>query len=407
MIALDTDTVDEYNRKGVAALPNGATDLTNVEALPGGEEADQDGSPLYYQSSIPLIHGGFDAYNGLSDYAFNRAYINPDDASFDAPFVLSGGPKSLYQSEVSNSNANAPTLLVIAPGDGGGPSFKAGASHPFGVVFYDGRGRSSNVNPIGSAYVPWYKERTDGFEGATPEIKCTITGSAPEGATSFRFVYGGNTTTSRFVQYSTGGAFTSEASDDVFGGNIYVSLNHLQFNPASYSKSYGARGLDGSQDIYTYREGDRLRVISYYENAGLRVFLPETYEFNIVDQVVLSNGDDNPLYSVDDDANVPHPAKVGSFLVLENNINAIGFTYDDVKEGENAINTVAHNWGKRCVVEIYSPRTAQEEESLVYYEMGDVFPIANLNAEQLIVGGDVWWKTSRTSRRLEIKHLNQ
>ncbi len=112
---------------------------------------------------------------------------------------------SLYESKVTNPNANAPTMLVVEPGSGGLPTFKAGASHPFGVVFYDSRGRCSNVNPLGSAYVPWYSERPSGEEGPTGTIKCTITGSAPEGATSFRFVYGGNTTVSNFTQYSTGG----------------------------------------------------------------------------------------------------------------------------------------------------------------------------------------------------------
>ena len=302
-----------------------------------------------------MIHLGVFGLPDGADYQLTNAFINPSLGEFASdPFKLSSSA-SLYESKVTNPNANAPTMLVVEPGSGGLPTFKAGASHPFGVVFYDSRGRCSNVNPIGSAYVPWYSERPSG-EGPTGTIKCTITGSAPEGATSFRFVYGGNTTVSNFTQYQRVGAFTSEASDDVFGGNIYVSLNHLQFSPASYVKSYGARGLDGSQDIYTYREGDRLRIISYYENAGLRVFAPESYEFNIVDQVVLSTGDDNPLYDVDSDGNLPHPAKTGSFLVLENNVNATGFTYDEVKEGENEINTPSHYWGNRCVVEIYSLR---------------------------------------------------
>jgi hypothetical protein len=198
---------------------------------------------------------------------------------------------------------------------------------------------------------------------------------------------------SRFVQYTTGGAFVSQSSEDQFSGNIYVSLNHLQFNPASFAKSQGARGLDGSSDIYTFREGDRLRIISYYEDLTDRRFAPISYEFNIVDQVVLSTGDDNPLYNVDSDGNVPHPAKTGSFLILENNINALGFTYDNVKQGGNEINSNTHLWGNRCVVEIYSPMTSQDEESLVYYEIGDVYNVSDITSENVIEGGDVWWKT--------------
>lgn len=391
MIATDNDTYSEGNRKEPSFIEDGKTSFSDITQIAGTPE----NSPIYHQSSIPLINLG-EGGPGDIEYALSNAFIDPVEfIPGDDPFKVSA-TGSLYESKINNPNANAPTMLVVEPGSGGLPTFKAGASHPFGVVFYDSRGRCSNVNPLGSAYVPWYSERPSGSEGPTGTIKCIITGTAPEGATSFRFVYGGNTTVSNFTQYSTGGAFTSEASDDVFGGNIYVSLNHLQFSPASYVKSYGARGLDGSQDIYTYREGDRLRIISYYENAGLRNFVPESYEFNIVDQVVLSTGDDNPLYDVDSDGNLPHPAKTGSFLVLENNVNATGFTYDDVKEGENEINTQSHYWGNRCIVEIYSPKAAQDEESLVYYEMGDVLPIADFGTETAveIEGGDVWWKTA-------------
>ena len=391
MIATDKDPYGEANRKEPSFIEDGKTSFSDITQISGTQE----NSPIYHQSSIPLINLG-EGGPGDIEYALSNAFIDPIEfIPGDDPFSVSA-TGSLYESKINNPNANAPTMIVVEPGSGGLPTFKAGASHPFGVVFYDSRGRCSNVNPLGSAYVPWYSERPQGEEGATGTINCTIQGEPPEGATSFRFVYSGNTTVSNFTQYSTGGAFTSESSDDVFGGNIYVSLNHLQFSPASYVKSYGARGLDGSQDIYTYREGDRLRIISYYENPSLRIFVPESYEFNIVDQVVLSNGDDNPLYDVDSDGNLPHPAKTGSFLVLENNVNATGFTYGDVKEGENAINTQSHFWGNRCVVEIYSPKTSQDEESLVYYEIGEVFPIEDFGSETPveIQGGDVWWKTS-------------
>lgn len=396
LIAQDRDVYDAENRKKPSFLESGTSSFSEITSVNSGFNNDQWDSPIYFQSSIPLIHLGTDGIPDGADYQLANAFINPELSEFESGIFDVSADDTLYESEVTNPNANAPTMLVVEPGSGGLPTFKAGASHPFGVVFYDSRGRCSNVNPLGSAYVPWYSERSSGSEGPTGTINCTITGSAPEGATSFRFVYGGNTTVSNFTQYSTGGAFTSEASDDVFGGNIYVSLNHLQFSPASYVKSYGARGLDGSQEMYTYREGDRLRIISYYENSGTRIFSPDSYEFNIVDQVVLSTGDDNPLYSVDSDGNVPHPAKTGSFLVLENNINALGFTYDDVKEGNNEINTESHYWGNRCVVEIYSPKTAQDEEALLYYEMGDVLPISDFGTGTAvgIEGGDVWWKTA-------------
>ena len=50
-------------------------------------------------------------------------------------------------------------------------------------------------------------------------------------------------------------------------GLIYVSLNHLQENSEiSYSKAFGGVGSDGDKDIYTFSEGDRLRIISYFND---------------------------------------------------------------------------------------------------------------------------------------------
>lgn len=351
---------------------------------------------LFATTSMPYIH--LEVSQGGSpqpNFKNNRCWYGWDDGYF-ADFPTESNPSG-YEKGLSNPDGVNALMSVIPPGIGGGQTFKAGANHAFGVVFYDSRGRASNVNPIGSVYVPWFKDRTDGYEGKVSQISCTLTGSAPVGATKYRYVYSGNTTMSRFVQYSVGGAFVSESNEDQFSGNIYVSLNHLQGDKASFAKSYGARGLDGSQDIYTFREGDRLRIVSYYENpeSGSRVFVGDDYEFNIVDQVVLSTGDDNPLYDVDFDENVPHKAKTGSFLVLENNINALGFTYDQVALAGGDPDSNVHKWNKRCVVEIYSPKLSVDEERLVYYEIGDVYSVADdFGSAQTITGGDCWWKTS-------------
>ena len=356
--------------------------------------------PLYWVSSMPMIHGGSGYIDtGTQDQSadlYSRDFINPDifleSYGIDlSPFFLQDAPDHLYANQLSS--ADSVNAVITASGAGsGGQTFKAGANHAFGLVFYDERGRSSNVTPLGSVYVPWFGERADGTQGLVSSISIDLLGEPPEGASKFRFVYSGNTTMSRFVQYSTAGAFVSTSATNQFSGNIYVSLNHLQQNSASFAKSYGARGLDGSQDIYTFREGDRLRIISYYEGEG-RIFTSSDYEFNIVDQVVLGEGDDNPLYNVDQDGAAPHKAKVGSFLVLENNTNALGFTYDQVKLGENDPDATSHYWGSRCVVEIYSPKTSQDEENLVYYEIGDVKDIDALVGNHIVTGGDVWWRT--------------
>lgn len=303
-----------------------------------------------------------------------------------------------YEERLSNPNAQSVSFYVTYLTESGGRSFKSGANHSFGVVYYDERGRASNVNPLGSVYVPWFSSGT----GGSCSINVQMNHEPPEYAKAFQFVYSGNTTKSRFVQYSTGGAFIikGEEDSDSDSGNILVSLNYLQDNEnVSFAKAKGARSVEGSQDIYTFREGDKLKIISYYSNESVRSFVD--YEFNVVGQRVLSEGDDNPLVDPNSDENIPHPAKTGTFLVLENNPGAIGFTYQDVKDGNNAIETSEHYWNNRCVVEVYSPMTSQDEESLIYYESSNVYPISEHQESKKLTNGDVWW------RRVAVNMPNQ
>ena len=353
-------------------------------------------SPIYGLTTMPLIHTGLGLGNpGLGENTgYNDAYIYPatyyEEDGFEAKLDV-----NTYENLLSNPSGINEVLFVIPPGTGGKQSFKAGANHSFGIVFYDERGRASNVNPLGTVYVPWFGERDAANTGPVEQVAVAITGgSPPPNATSFRFVYSGNTTMSRWVQYSSANAFVATESGETDSGNIFLSLNHLQGSPISFSRSKGARSLDGAQDVYTFREGDRVRIVSYYNTVNNRVFPGPEYEFNVVDQRFLNDGPDNPLYDVDQDGDSPHPAKVGPFLVLENNLNATDFTYDLVSSGENDPDSNDHGWNKRCVFEIYSPRKAAEEEELVYYEVGPVYDISELyNGNLSIQGGDAWFKT--------------
>ena len=153
---------------------------------------------------------------------------------------------------------------------------------------------------MGSIHSPWFSEFAE-QEGAV-KMKITLR-EVPDYATHFQIVYAGNTSYSRYIQYSTGGAFIAKDSEN--GGNIYVSLNYLQDNKISLAKGFGATSVEGSQQVYTFRQGDRLRVINWYETETSRLFAPADYEFRIVDQVLLGGGPDNPLYDVDQDGEAP------------------------------------------------------------------------------------------------------
>jgi hypothetical protein len=266
------------------------------------------------------------------------------------------------------------------------------------VVYYDQRGRASNVFPLGTALAPAYYARSNNQYGKI-NMDIQMNHPAPDFAESFQIVYSGNTSISDFVQYTTAGAFiaTEDAAED--NGNIYVSLNHLQGNQnVSYTDAGGNRSPEGGRDMYTFKEGDILRVISYYiqDDPELgRVFVDEGHDFEIIDYRELGGTTDNPLYnenSTEDADSIPHKAKQGSFLVLKNNKSADGFNFEDVRAGGGESNAQSHNWNKRTVVEIFSPKNVAEEDELFFYETSNVFPIDQHNELITLTDGDVWWR---------------
>jgi hypothetical protein len=298
----------------------------------------------------------------------------------------------------SSSGANNVTFFMELLNDEGFRSFKSGASHAFGVVYYDQRGRASNVFPLGTALAPPYYARSNNQYGKI-NMEVQMNHQAPDFAESFQIVYSGNTSISDFVQYTTAGAFiaTEDAAED--NGNIYVSLNHLQGNQnISYTDAGGNRSPEGERDMYTFKEGDILRVISYYtgeDTQSGRVFLNEGYDFEIIDYRELGGTSDNPLYDENneqDTDSIPHKAKQGSFIVLKNNKNADGFNFEDVLLGTGDVNAQSHNWNKRTVVEIFSPKNVAEEDELFFYETSNVFPIDQHNELITLTDGDVWWR---------------
>lgn len=283
-------------------------------------------------------------------------------------------------------------------------SFKTEATHDFGIVYYDERGRAGNVNKLPSIYVPGYSAEERGSVKGRVEIGINLGHTPPPWAHHYQIVYAGNSSISDFVQYTTGGAFVAHTDDDdgLDSRNIYVSLNYLQQHPTvSYTKDFGAVSTDGTSDIYTFKRGDRLRIVSYYTNNTDRIW-PRDYEFDIVDSVILtSDVDTNPLVTPEDISldSVAPAYKTGRFLILKDSSYAVGFSYQDVA-AQDSVDTNTHHWNDRCVVEIYSPLNKQNAEDRVYYEIGKVYNIITYNGVTgvhqtnplILRNGDVWWR---------------
>ena len=247
-------------------------------------------------------------------------------------------------------------------------SFKTRDFHDFGIVYFDKRGRAGTVNTLPSVYVPGYSNsERDADEKGSVLVKYTINHLPPEWAESYKIVYGGAANTEDFIQYAAGGAFVEP---NIIGGandKIYVSLNYLQGNRASYASSYGASDQDtGEPTLYRFTPGDKLRVISYYENDSSIVYLPKTHEFDVVgvEEISLQSGTDSPLVSETEGTTLAEDfSKYGSFVVLRNNLQATGFTASEVSSGEST-----HKWDNRCIFEIITQKKSRSEELKPFYE---------------------------------------
>ena len=290
-------------------------------------------------------------------------------------------------------------------------SFKSSATHEFGIVYYDQRGRHGYVNHLDTVYVEGYSPQSrhaptlgNNNQGSA-HIKLNLLYSPPSWAHNYKIVYSKNTSVSDFIQYSAGGAFTSEGESP--GGDpskIYVSLNYLQGHPISYSSAWGARSKEGSMAIYTPEDGDRLRVISYMLPPGgspvpERIY-PQDYDFEVSSVVSLDDSENNPLAVQTDGDYVVPENRQGLFLVIKNNDTANGFRYQDVRDD-------AHNWKNNCLIEIYSPVKELDPDDRLYYEIGDTYNVVRLGNgsliheqdEILLTEGDVYFRSAAVNFR--------
>ena len=307
-------------------------------------------------------------------------------------------------------------ILSSDQGAASSRSFKRSSNHSLGMVYYDYFGRPGTVIPFQSVYVAGYSdaELPAGNAGQGPtKIKLDFSlSNIPDWAHTYKFVYGGNSTTNDFIQYTAGGAFvavnTEQTEEDQIG-NIYVSLNYLQSNPdVSYAKAFGAVSELGDKDLYKFSGGDKLRVLSYFEGDDLETReFPVRYEFDVVDVTTLT-GDPatNPLWNIEDGDEVPRYLQ-GQFVVVKNNPTASMFTYASVRNADNAVETTAHKWNNRAVIELYKPKSRREDEEIIYREIGDSYRIVRTPIEvggstiyqvnheyssHVISQGDVWFR---------------
>lgn len=275
------------------------------------------------------------------------------------------------------------------------PTFKSGASHKFGIVYYDKYGRHGFVNDLGETYVESFQERAgiDGY-GAS-EVQVVWNYDMPDWADRWSIVYGGNTSFDNAIQYTVGSAFTAVDPDhsnkpDYTNKRLYVSLATLDKFKDKKSPTFD----------YSFTKGDKLRIVSHKDSQNANMVYPtpdgvstgsggRPIEFNVVDVVTLG-ASDNPLTNTA----TAEAQFQGTFLVLDapdvnagavdqnsNKVKFNGYDWFTVSKarfsgetiyypGEDASDgaVVGNNkWHQNTLVEIISPKTT---DTGVFYEIG-------------------------------------
>jgi hypothetical protein len=419
--------------------------------------------PNYAQSNVRYGGGALEEWDNASDdpYFFSENFDTsnyPDrkfrwwvkDFTWEVKDVTVTNGTFTYDGDteaIQNKYASGLSVSMV-------PTFKAGSTHSFGIVYYDKFGRHGFVNPIGSVYAKYPQERSAGagkgpvgvsFELTTKSPSQTphiASSSIPSWAERWQIVYAGKNTIYDFTQYEVGNAYPLLKVYNDSSGNLQKEIDReamrIYVRIDGISKYASGKGVNRS---YSFTKGDKLRVLKYKtaENAGGSGDFAyptanngEIIEFDVVGFEVLDGNDiNNPLDSAIIEENLNKQGKYnGEFLVLEAaQINTglmvdtdddgstdaplqyVGFDWQHVCKASDSGGsypylddadtepTAYNHWGKRTIVDIVTPRKNTEEK--VYYEIGlggivnTANPLNPLNHGAYSVttfNGDAWYR---------------
>jgi hypothetical protein len=241
-------------------------------------------------------------------------------------------------------------------------SFKAGATHSFGIVYYDQFNRNGGVQTIPDMYVNWYDNRfvENSLYGRVDSV-FRIKHQAPSWAVKWAPVYAKINNVTQKFQYSVIRAFTATnlqakpfAGIASFDEVTYLSMRSLESKSDSYKEMFGA-------DLeYTFQKGDRIRIVQfgYFQRStvDLEVLGYEDFTDNIELNPILDLTSDEDTFNT-----------TGRFLVVRSS-NLAGWDNYSIITGEN-------NWNDECVVEVYRQNKPTEQQ--IFYEVGENFPVVN------------------------------
>ncbi len=303
---------------------------------------------------------------------------------------------SSYNPMPSNSGSTSDSNSYYKDAFSFGRSYKTGANHSFGLVYYDETNRASFVNrmkPVNNynsgteIYSPFYTE-SHFNQSSFNSVFWNIYHRPPMWATHYQWVYSGNTSVDEFIQIPIQNTYKGNSDD-----KIYLGLGSLKGLDLSYNEE------NPSLIDYNFVEGDRVRFISFGgSNVGTDGFAPhegsrnyfkkyidvpiismELYDETEIAEVTVSEGS-NPIGghyivisdpSEFDDSGAPIEIPISdansSYSSNSVNINYSNVSYVGIGNAYN-----------RLVVEIYRPKkTVSTDSSEAYYEVGHKMEIQN------------------------------
>ena len=271
------------------------------------------------------------------------------------------------------------------------PTFKSGARHRFGIVYYDRALRSSSVQLASQSevYIPRMAEITaadpNGWAGEW-YIDWRINHSPPEWAEYWQWVYGGNTLTDNFVQFVCAGIYQGAGCVYDIGQNAPRDGKSFDENtPAEWNKRKTSASVsDYSNNLlvdmtalneYLMKEGGEAVVYEFQEGDVLRICTDAASLTGTTDNPAINESWEFKILGVVGKGRFPHISWDDSTTTGGAIINPTGEYKELLVLANETILTSLFGVGVNVILqnytmEIYSPKKNIDNEVQMYNEFG-------------------------------------
>ena len=249
-------------------------------------------------------------------------------------------------------------------------TFKTGAYHDFGVIYYDLEGRCSTVtiDANNSTYVKFVPEdkteeeivENGGIGNGPVSMEWEINHRAPTWARFFRWAYGRNSSVDDFIQFLGRKPFCAPSSSE--DTRIYLSFNSFRGNEESYVE------IDDPLIQYQFVKGDRIRFLYKSQGGGYVVF--NSYidlKLSGMNYYDINMTPDECPFVADLD---PNGADDGFYLEFHEVSDGV----EAAVMSKAAVLSDTHIY-KDVMFEVYRPKKSVDPDKTIYYEYGPLYRI--------------------------------